>query len=343
VDNTNEYFDAWMKLQTQAFSTLREQGERMSSFYKAAATTSTNPFDGWRDAAFKAFSASNDGSSLKDTLANAFGGTNAVYKLFEIWQPMAQTMQNQPFNAGAFKAFMDTAKIKPVFDQLFNFDGSAILQMQEQGAQFVASLQKFSTPWNEALASNMSALPQLAEGNPRALFKMFQDMSQAFNNTAGRVFNSPQINKDYKTAELMSRFVERLSEYIACNIEFQQMTYKIGTEALHEVMQKLAAKIQSGGKTAQEAQSFDVFFELWIEVNENAFNKFFMTDEFSHLCDALTDSGFAARKDYFALIETQLADFPIVLRSEMNDLYKTVYDLRQHVKRLESQMKEEQA
>jgi polyhydroxyalkanoate synthesis regulator phasin len=42
-------------------------------------------------------------------------------------------------------------------------------------------------------------------------------------------------------------------------------------------------------------------------------------------------------------MEIQLADLPIALRSEMDDLYKIIYELRKQVKKLESQMKEKQA
>ena len=340
MDNTNEYFDAWMKSQTQAFATLREQGERMMAFYQGNASTQ-NPFDAWRDAALKAFSGSANSSALQDTLLKTFGSTDAMQKLHEMWQPMFAAMQNQSFNADAYKEYIDPTKIKQMVDQLFNFDIGAITQMQEQAAQFAASYQHFSKPWNEAMSANMSAIPQAAEGNPQALFKMFQNMSHAFNSRAGQVFNAPKVGKDREKAELMSRFVESLSTYAACNMEYQQQMYKTGGAAMQEVMEKLAAKAQSGEMTGEEAQRFDAFFELWIDVNEKAFNKFFQTKEFSRLRNAVTDSGFATRKHYFALMETQLADLPIALRSEMDDLYKIIYELRKQVKKLESQMKEQ--
>lgn len=341
MENTNEYFDAWMKAQTQAFATLREQGERMMSFYQNAPASMGNPFDAWRDAALKAFSG--NGSALQSTLYKTFGSSDAIHKLYEIWQPMLQAMQSQAFNAEAYKNFVDPSKIKQVVDQLFNFDLGAITQMQEQAAQFMASYQQFSKPWNEAITANMSALPQMAEGNPQALFKMFQNMSHAFNSRAGQVFNAPKVGKDREKIELMSRFIESLSAYAACNIEYQQMMYKTGAEAMQEVMRQLVAKVQSGELASEKAQGFDAFFELWIDVNESTFNKFFQTAEFSRLRDAVTDAGFATRKHYFALMEIQLADLPIALRSEMDDLYKIIYDLRKQVKKLESQMKEQLA
>lgn len=343
MENTNEYFDAWMKSQTQAFATLREQGERMMSFYQGASASTQTPFDAWRDAALKAFSAATDSDALKDTMLKTMSSTQAMQQLYEVWQPIMEAMQNQSFDADAFAAFVDPAKIKQVVDQLFQFDLESITQMQKQASQFTASYQQYGKPWAEAMAANMGALPQAAEGKPEALFKMFQNMSHAFNSSAGQVFKTPAIGKDREKIELMSRFVESLSDYAASNIEYQQLMYKTGVEAMQKVLEELAAKIQAGANAGGKTPQFDAFFELWIDVNEQTFNKLFQTREFSRLRNAVTDAGFTTRKHYFALMETQLADLPVALRSEMDDLYKIVYDLRKQVKKLESQMKEKQA
>ena len=52
----------------------------------------------------------------------------------------------------------------------------------------------------------------------------------------------------------------------------------------------------------------------------------------------MTDAGFKARKLYNEIIENQLVDLPIALRSEMDEVYKLIYDLRKQVKSLESQI-----
>ncbi len=344
MENNNEYYDAWMKSQTQVLAALREQGERMMSFYQSAnASGMQNPFDAWRDATMKSFSAGADSETLKDTLSKSFGSTEAMQKLYDIWQQTIQAIQSQTSNADSYKDYLDPDKIKQIVDQLFNFDLEAMTQMEKQAAQFTESYQHFSKPWADALVENMSVMPQISEGKPEALFKMFQNMSHAFNSRSGQVFNAPKVGKDREKAELMSRFVESLSAYAACNTEYHQQMYKVGNEAMQEVVKQLAAKVQSGELAPEETQSFDAFFEHWIDVNERTFNKFFQTKEFSLLRNAVTDSGFTTRKHYFALMETQLADLPIALRSEMDDLYKIIYELRKQVKKLESQMKEKQA
>lgn len=330
-----------MKSQTQVLTAMREQAERMMSFYQNA-PSSDNPFDAWRDATMKAFSDGADGEALKDTFGKVFGSTEAMQKLYDLWQQTIQAMQSQSFNADLYKDYIDSDKIRQVVDQLFNFDLETMAQMQKQAAQFTESYQQFSKPWTEALGENMSILPQMAEGKPESLFKMFQNIAHAFNSRSGQVFNAPKVGKDREKAELMSRFVESLSVYAKCNTEYHHEMYKVGNEAMQEVVQQLAAKVQSGEMAGEETQSFDAFFELWIDVNERTFNKFFQTKEFSQLRNAVTDSGFTTRKHYFALMETQLADLPIALRSEMDDLYKIIYDLRKQVKNLESQIKENQ-
>jgi polyhydroxyalkanoate synthesis regulator phasin len=46
------------------------------------------------------------------------------------------------------------------------------------------------------------------------------------------------------------------------------------------------------------------------------------------------------REHGFKLMELHLYDYPIALRSEMDDLYKTIYELKKKVKSLEKQFRE---
>ncbi len=54
----------------------------------------------------------------------------------------------------------------------------------------------------------------------------------------------------------------------------------------------------------------------------------------------MTEAGFSARKLYNEIVEYELAGFPSARRSEMDEVYKLVYDLRKQVKSMESQIQE---
>jgi len=69
-------------------------------------------------------------------------------------------------------------------------------------------------------------------------------------------------------------------------------------------------------------------------------NKLFYTEEFSQKRNAMTAAGFNTRKLYQEIIESQLVELPIARRSEMDEVYKLVYDLRKQVKILNAQVQE---
>jgi len=105
---------------------------------------------------------------------------------------------------------------------------------------------------------------------------------------------------------------------------------------MQEVVKALATKIESGDKY----EKFDEFFALWIDTNEKTFYKLFQTKAFSQKRNALTEAGFNARKLYNEIVERELVELPVARRSEMDEVYKLVYDLRKQVKSMDSQIQE---
>jgi polyhydroxyalkanoate synthase subunit PhaE len=343
MENANDYFNAWMKTQSQTFEALREQTERMQAIFQGGNTSAQNPFGAWQKAARDALSASADADVVKDTLHKTFGSSNAFQKLYEIWQPLLKAIQGKTMNQDAYKDLMDPVKIKEVIDKLFDFDADALTQLQKQMTQFSAQLasniEHFGKPWAEAAMQNLQSFPQFAEGHPEALMKMFHTLFNAFDNTVGRSFHVPAVGKDREKLELMSRCVDDMSVYAAKNAEYQHRMYITALDAMEKVMAELAQKVEAG----EAIDRFDGFMDLWVAVNEKTYYTLFQTEEFSRLKGDLLEAGLNARKHYFKLMEMHLFDLPIALRSEMDDLYKTIYELRKKVRKMESQMKEQHA
>jgi polyhydroxyalkanoate synthase subunit PhaE len=343
MENPNDYFNAWMKTQSQAFEALREQTERMQALFQGGYPSSQNAFAAWQKATQDALSVGADVNVIKDTLHKTFASSNAFQKLYEIWQPLLNAIQGKTMNHEAYKDLMDPVKIKEVIDKLFDFDADALTQLQKQMTQFSAQLasniEHFGKPWTEAAMQNLQSFPQVAEGHPEALMKMFHTLFNAFDNTVGRSFHLPAVGKDREKLELMSRCMDDMSVYAAKNAEYQHRMYITALEATEKVMAELAQKVEAG----EAIERFDEFMDLWVAVNEKTYYALFQTEEFSRLKGELLEAGLNARKHYFKLMEMHLFDLPIALRSEMDDLYKTIYELRKKVRKMESQMKEQRA
>jgi class III poly(R)-hydroxyalkanoic acid synthase PhaE subunit len=340
VENPSDYFDGWIKTQQQAFTALRDQAVQIQSLYQNASAASDNPFTIWSKAVQQAFPIGADADVAKYTFGKTLFGNEALQKLFELWQPLLNAIRNKAIDPSSYNNLTDPGKIKELFDKLFNFDLDAMSQLQKQTNQISELYEQFGKPWTDAAKTQSSNFLQGDFSQiglqPEILFQQMQAAYFIFEKSFGKIFSVPALGKDREKFELLSSFAKSLSTFATKNIEYQQLMQATGYEATQSVVKALAAKVEAGEKF----DKFDEFFALWIEVNETSFNKLFQTKEFSQKRNGMTDAGFKARKLYNQIIENQLVDLPIALRSEMDEVYKLIYDLRKQVKSLESQIQE---
>jgi class III poly(R)-hydroxyalkanoic acid synthase PhaE subunit len=348
MDTAQNYFDAWLKTQTALFDGFIENAKRTQQMFlsqcgPAGVGGEFGPFyASWAKALSDsmALAGSGDANALKDTLAKLLGGSNAYLKLYEIWLPLLKAVSDKSLNPAAYQQYVNPAQYKEMLDKIFGFDPDAVKLMIDQGSQLLAlstgSAQQFAKPWTEAANASLGSLPEFAQGHPEAFLKIFHSLFNAFDNTFGRVFHMPPVGKDREKIELLLHSLDDVSVYAAKYTEYQHIMYFTGLAAMEKVVEKLAEKLRLG----EEIQQFDEFFDLWVDVSEQAYFKLFQTEDFARLQGELLDAGLKVRTRFFKIMEMQLHDVPVVLRSEMDDLYKTVYDLRKKVKKLEQQLKE---
>jgi hypothetical protein len=122
---------------------------------------------------------------------------------------------------------------------------------------------------------------------------------------------------------------------MAKNTKYQYLMYATGMGAMDKVAEQMARDIKEGKKI----KGFEEFFDLWLSVSEKRYLELFQTDDFSRLQGEFLDAALDVRRYFFKLVELYLYDTPIVARSEMDELYKTVYDLKKKVRVLEKQLK----
>jgi len=350
MENTKNYFDAWLKAQETLFGGFIENTRRTQQLFlgqqapdfAGGAGGFHNLHASWAKAVLDSLGAagSGDAAVVKDNLTKLLGGSNAYLKLYEIWLPLLKAAQHKSLNPEAYKAFAAPAEYKDLIDKIFGFDPDAIKLILDQASRLLQLTTgaggQFTQPWADAAKTTLDAFPQFAEGHPESFIKIFHSLFNAFDNTVGRTFHVPPVGKDREKVELLLRSFDDLSVYAAKNTEYQHALYLTGLVALEKVIESLAEKIQAG----EEIKKFDEFFDIWIDVSEQAYFKLFQTEEFARLQGELLDAGLNVRTHFFKITEMQLYDLPIVLRSEMDDVYKTIYDLKKKVKKLEKQLKE---
>jgi hypothetical protein len=354
METTKDFFDTWTRSQEriveeltettkkfqQVFWGLGSDGEGMSGFGDFQ-----NVYSSWTNAIMNALrdTGTVDVNLIRETLLKTLSGSNAYLKLYEIWLPLFKAIREKTLSPDAYKDLADPLKCKEMLDRVFGYDPDAISQAANQARRFLetftGSVQQFMKPWAAASEKSSKTFPQLVEGHPESLMKIFHDMFDAFDSTIGRSFHVPAVGKDREKIELLLRGFDDLSVYLAKSVEYQNMMYATGLAAFEKVVATTGEKIKAG----EEITKFDEFFDLWVKVNEKTYYALFQTEDFSKMQGELLEASLNVRKHFFKLMELYLYDFPIALRSEMDDLYKTVYEMKKKVKNLEKQLGEVRA
>jgi class III poly(R)-hydroxyalkanoic acid synthase PhaE subunit len=325
MEGAYDVFDTWLKRQEKLIDSWVESSKRIQqSFYGLGVTPGE---------------VKETMDTVKETASKLFSSSNVLVRLSEIFLPLLKAIQEKAGDIDFSEDFFDPAKYKEVMDSLFGLNspqameeiyGHAVKLLQTYGA----SSSGFVGPWTEAMKKNMRLMPQLVEGHPEPYAHIFHNMFGAFDNTFGKVFHVPAVGKDREKITLLLRAFDDLAVNMAKNIEYQHMIYSTGMRAMEKVIDAVAQRIRKG----EDMQSFDAFLDLWVDANEKTYYELFRTEEFSRLQGELTESTLTVRRHYFKLMELYLYDLPIALRSEMDDLYKTVYDLKKKVKGLEKRL-----
>jgi class III poly(R)-hydroxyalkanoic acid synthase PhaE subunit len=365
MSGTQDYFNTWLKAQQDAFASVGEMTRKFqqnfSGFGSAGGAMpgfgaampgfggAVPGFGGFQDAyatweksvndALRG-SGAPDANFIRETLLKSLSSSNAYMKAYELWLPLFKAIQQKSVSPDSFKDLIDPAKFKEMMDRVFGFNPDAASQLAEQVKSLLESYahasQGFVNPWVEASRKGFNSFPQIMEGHPESFMKIFHTMFGAFDSTVGRVFHVPAVGKDREKVELLLRSLDVLSVYLAKNTEFEHTMYVTGLAASEKMIAAIADKVKDGG----EFKDFGEFFNLWITVNEKAYAELFQTEDYAKMQGELLEAALNVRTHSFKLTELYLYDLPIALRSEMDDLYKTVYELKKKVKKMEKQLGE---
>jgi hypothetical protein len=351
MDSTKNYFDDWIQAQGRMLESLTQLTKQyQESFWKSAPRDGgaqalgafSDLYSSWTNAFLNALreTASGDGNPAQGPFSRGVGGSRVFERLYEIWLPLMKAVQDRSLSPETYRELMDPKKYKEVLDKIFGFDADAVLEPTAQSAKFMeawaGAAQQFMRPWVEAAGKTWTTLPHIVEGRPEAYMQSYNTMFNAFDSTYGRIFHIPPIGKDREKVKLFLGSFDDLSVYLARYTEYQYTIYITGLSAMEKVVAKITEQFNKG----EEIRSFDEFFDLWLDVNEETYYELFRSEDFSKMQGKMLEASVTMREHNFKLMELYLYDYPIAVRSEMDDLYKTIYELKKKVKDLEKQFRE---
>jgi len=340
VESQEKFIESWVQTTKSLPQTLQAMEPFKNVFPYPAGNVNADLYLSWLNELVGSSTAMQglDRDVIADTLLKMAGNSDVYKKFSETWLPIFQAAQGRVSEFDNYTALLDPVKYKEVVDTLFRFNADVVTEFIEHASRITETLgfsaMEFERPWANAIQKNIRYSPELFDGRADVFLKAFHNLFNAFDNTFGKVFHIPAVGKDREKIDLLLRSFDDLAVFLAKNVEYQHRVYVTAIKAVGMVLEEIAGKIKSG----EDIKTFDELFNLWIDVNEREFFDLFKTDEFSRMQGDLLDAYLKVRRHFQKLMELYLFELPVALRSEMDDVYKTVYDLKKKVRKLEKQM-----
>ena len=351
--NASAMFDSWFKLQKEYMDNWNSAANSFQNTFKGMDWSKNTKsetqdvfgfYQSWKDTFGKYFDTtmkSYPGGVNTDTMSKLFGGADVYVKLYEFWEPLIKSIQESALDPESYKEMFKPEKYREMINNIFGFtspEGIAEFcgQTSEMFETWGGKSHLFIKPWADAIQENMDSYTAFTKGDVEAGYNIFHNIYSAFEKTFGKSFKIPAVGKDRQEIELMLKAFDKYAVFLAKNTEFQHKIFITGQNAMEKVVESIAEKIKNG----EEFTGFDQFFRLWAEVNEKDFLELFKTEEFAKLQGVVLDVSLDARMCFQQLLELYLEDFPIALRSEMNDVHKSVYTLKKNVRKILRQEKD---
>jgi len=364
--NVSEIYSNWMSAQKEQMTKALENFKTFSQPYVSNNQFGTNSFGQFQDMQQQffsnmqnMFSQSNqftqpfssqfqnwgkglNDQTLKDAWSNMTNSSAAFVKFYEMWSPMLKNMQNNSFNAEWVKNSFNTSAFRELMDRTL----ANISPVQTK--EIFSQIQN----WMEVANNyNKNAYHQFAGNIPENFknltpFLLFGNDPTNSTNNAFAIYQRaicPVVKlfypgKESELNDLVAGMMEKISVYGEKLNELQQQLYTNGSKTWETFLFDNADQLKKG----VDLSNLHEQFENWVSKNEESMIALFNTDSFSKIQGELVDLALDVRQRSEKVAETLLQPFPIMLRSEADELYTTIYELRKRLSTLEKQIETEE-
>lgn len=324
--NPSDYSKQFATAQQQWIETSKNWYDQYTKNFGQTA----NPFADWT----KYF----NNETTRDAWKNFTDANAGFFRFFEMWKPAFDAAQNNQFNAEWFKnSFNPSAfsgMMNSTLDQISPTQMRELFSQYQNWVEMAVNYNKNAyNQWANALPENVrNSTPftfwnNIAENSNNNIFTAYQKSVMP-------VFSFFNPGKEGEVKELVVGVLEKTSTYGQKLNEMQHILYVNGAKLWEQFVTENAEKIRKGTDLSNTQE----VFQKWVTYCEESFIGIFRGDEYSKIQAELLDLSLEIRQKNEKIQEIALGNTPVVLRSEADELYETIYELRKRVYALEKQL-----
>jgi len=347
---TNGY-NNWMNQWNSMFSNMNTTNNWMNNMQQF---TNTNPFnmDAWKNTTsdmnniinqwyqmlsngFSEWQGHLQNGTTQDAFRNMLNSSESFTKFYEMWAPMWKSIQDKTFNTDMYKQFMNPAAYQEFMDKFFGFMPEGTRQyMQQMTTMMQDGAKQFGSNGMNGLNQMRQMMSTMPGMNGNEMFtnmlSTYQNMQTMMQNAVSPIAKMVTPNQYTKNMAEWQDIADRTMVYNIKNAQLQYMMYAQGTKVMDALAESIMHKVEQG----EEIKSMLALYQEWMSISDKNFVSLFESDEYSQLMAEVSALQLKLRKDMEGQMEKMLTNIPVATRSEMDEMYKTIYDLKKEVRQL---------
>lgn len=319
-------FDEWQKYMKSAFAQFQpaEAGE------EATAAASPASSSEWFDKA----------CANAEAFWEKIGKSSKSYQaIFALWKSLAE--KNETLDSKAALELYD-AWSKQSFSLLRdNMVPQLPDFMKDVAGRYVESLEASAAVMNDCLknwTANGEALKQAFEHSldkgPKGYIAYLEQWEKSYENTFGKLVSAPTFGKDMAFWQNQKTSFDSYIKYNIASTKFYMSLAEIARDATRQTLDEYVAMRKEG----TQPKTFDEFYKYWNKNVSKAYDKVLFSDEISALAGNMVNEMAKFKMEHDKLCERWLANLPIPKKSDMDDLYKTVHEMKKELRALKRQL-----
>ena len=330
-----DYLDAQKKLmeewQEMAKEATNKQWGSMEDF--------KDLWNWWDQPAFKSFA--DYTGSPKEVWDKMAKSSEVYYNMYEAYrdfinqniQPKEENMKN------ILKGWME--KNQKYFEEIYlPLLPQDVTEIVEQTMNLGKNMQKtfsyFYEPWMDNFRPLMDAYMKGIFKDPEGFLDFFQEWQKDYSNTISRVLSMPAMGISGQKQEEILNATDRFIKMVSYQMELVARILILANKNTTDVFEKALTQVNEG----EAPKTMEEFYEMWRSSLDTAFDGLFYSDEFSKLLATYMEAAMDFKIANDKILEMQLSPLPVALKTDINSLYKTVYDLKKEVRSLKKEIED---
>ena len=296
--------------------------------------------DQWRAMAtqgFKSWTAETEQVS-KDVLERLLGAQNGMMHFLNLslsaWKAIAPKAESGEEWHTTLAHYTD--QLRQQFIQGPQDMAKAAQDTDELWSLYLKEFQKLGQPWIESLQRAPWHFGQAATGDGPALVGLSNLYWDAYERTFGRLLESPGLGHTREMHEKLLKGFDSWLDSRRASFEYQVMLSEGWGQAFEQFMRKLVSLAEQG----QTIRSLQKLLFLWIDVIDGVFTEIFRTDAYIRVQGQLVNTAMAYKIREREIVEAFLKTSHVPSRSELDEAYRGIYNLRKEIRELKKGLHE---